>query len=255
MRRSRDFYDRQYLSEIYADGKYHGGDRVSWVQSLIKERFPAEPMILEIGPGRGHLQPLGNGYVGCDISIEAGRHFQKPFVCGTAEALPFDDQSFDLVISFTVLEHIIQPEVALTEMDRVLKKGGILCLDVAWRVPPWRPLGLEVRPYQNLNGHERVLKFCLPALNFLWTKAIFRLGARLLREVRFLFSNTANSLAFIPITPNWEEFLLPDSDAAASIDNHACALWLHSRGFQSSLTSTVAKRVFLRCGPLLMVKA
>lgn len=199
MKIQKEFYDKQYCSEIYANGTYHGGDRVPWVQSLIRGRFPGEPLILEIGPGRGHLQRLGKGYVGCDISMEAGRYFQKPFVCGTAETLPFADRSFDVVMSFTVLEHLIRPEMAMAEMIRVLKQDGLLLLDVAWRVPPWRPLGLEIRPYRNLKGHEKILKFCLPTLNFFWTKAIFRLGIRFFRELQFIFTKTVQCLSYTPM--------------------------------------------------------
>lgn len=42
-------------------------------------------------------------------------------VCG----LSFDAESFDLVLSFTVLEHVIDPGSALTEIARVLKPGGL----------------------------------------------------------------------------------------------------------------------------------
>jgi SAM-dependent methyltransferase len=43
----------------------------------------------------------------------------------SAEALPFEDGSFDLVYSSHVLEHIPDKEKALKEIYRVLKKGGI----------------------------------------------------------------------------------------------------------------------------------
>jgi len=43
----------------------------------------------------------------------------------SAEELPFDDNSFDMVYSSHVLEHIPNPERALREIYRVLKPGGI----------------------------------------------------------------------------------------------------------------------------------
>jgi SAM-dependent methyltransferase len=39
--------------------------------------------------------------------------------------LPFDDESFDLVLSFAVLEHVTDPEAAVAEMARSLKPGGL----------------------------------------------------------------------------------------------------------------------------------
>jgi ubiquinone/menaquinone biosynthesis C-methylase UbiE len=45
-------------------------------------------------------------------------------------SLPYDDQSFDVVMAAHVLEHLSDPRRALKEMIRVLKPGGMvfLCL-------------------------------------------------------------------------------------------------------------------------------
>ncbi len=48
------------------------------------------------------------------------------FRCGDACALPFPDDTFDVVTCQTVLIHIADPLKALSEMKRVMKKGGIL---------------------------------------------------------------------------------------------------------------------------------
>jgi SAM-dependent methyltransferase len=45
-------------------------------------------------------------------------------VAARAEALPFVGESFDLVLSSWVLEHLFTPEQALAEMARVLVPGG-----------------------------------------------------------------------------------------------------------------------------------
>jgi len=51
-------------------------------------------------------------------------------VCASAEHLPFPDEVFDLVLSQEVLEHVRDPFQAMSEMKRVLKKGGILYCQV-----------------------------------------------------------------------------------------------------------------------------
>jgi len=47
---------------------------------------------------------------------------------GDIFALPFEDESFDVVFSQTVLYHIPNPEKALTEIKRVLRRGGLVAL-------------------------------------------------------------------------------------------------------------------------------
>jgi SAM-dependent methyltransferase len=43
-------------------------------------------------------------------------------------ALPFEDEAFDAVILSEVIEHVVNPMQALLEIQRVLKKGGLLFL-------------------------------------------------------------------------------------------------------------------------------
>lgn len=47
---------------------------------------------------------------------------------GSIFELPFDDASFDVVFSQTVLFHVPHPEKALAEIKRVLRPGGVVAL-------------------------------------------------------------------------------------------------------------------------------
>lgn len=49
---------------------------------------------------------------------------------GMVEALPFPDAAFDVVICLFVLEHLVNPRVAMGEMSRVLKPGGVMFLGI-----------------------------------------------------------------------------------------------------------------------------
>ncbi|HBB32224.1 MAG TPA: hypothetical protein DDZ80_23710 [Cyanobacteria bacterium UBA8803] len=53
---------------------------------------------------------------------------QVEFIVADAQNLPFPDNSFDLVFSCECLEHVPNPQLALTEMQRVLKPSGKLIL-------------------------------------------------------------------------------------------------------------------------------
>lgn len=52
------------------------------------------------------------------------------YLQGDGENLNFDDNSFDWVALFNVIDHTPHPQKMISEIKRVLKKGGILYFDV-----------------------------------------------------------------------------------------------------------------------------
>ncbi len=52
------------------------------------------------------------------------------FIVGDAGKLPFKDNSFDVVMSFGLLEHFSDPSIAIDEMARVLSPGGVFFADI-----------------------------------------------------------------------------------------------------------------------------
>lgn len=93
--------------------------------------------ILSIGTGTGDdlkiLKSFGNNYV-TDILPEAlaivpeEDCFEKKIA--DACALPYEEGFFDIVVSFDVFEHIEDDKKAVSEVYRVLKKGGALVYSV-----------------------------------------------------------------------------------------------------------------------------
>ena len=77
---------------------------------------------------------------------------------GDATSLPFDDASFDVVITSEVLEHVQDDVAAIAEMTRVLKPGGAF----AATVPSWLPekinwmLSDEYHAPKSVGGHVRI---------------------------------------------------------------------------------------------------
>lgn len=94
--------------------------------------------VLDYGCGSGYgthfVAPHCRHITGVDISPEAVTYAQQRYhlpnldyrqIAKAEEApLPFDDASFDTVISFQVIEHIPDPSRYLEEILRVLKPGG-----------------------------------------------------------------------------------------------------------------------------------
>lgn len=68
--------------------------------------------------------------VGMDLSSDSlsqNNHFDKN-VIGDLEDIPFEDESFDLIISRWAFEHLENPGKVLGEFSRVLKKDGRVLL-------------------------------------------------------------------------------------------------------------------------------
>ena len=141
---------------------------------------------LEIGAGTGYfsLNMMQAGIVGqatcTDISpgmlstLEANAAelgLDVETVACDAAALPFADESFDLVFGHAVLHHLPELGRSFAEFHRVLRPGGTLFFagepsrrgdriaavpkKVAWRISPaWRA-ALRVPKAPHLNGHPR----------------------------------------------------------------------------------------------------
>jgi len=106
---------------------------------------------------RGLRPGQGLDYVAADISQrmldrtarlaeEHGVADQVTARVADVEALPFEDRSFDLVVSFTGLHCFPDPARAVVEMCRVLKLGGVLTgsallNDTGLRFEPMRRAG------------------------------------------------------------------------------------------------------------------
>lgn len=54
----------------------------------------------------------------------SGQAASLDVITAEAEALPFEDDSFDAVVSMHMLYHVAEPQRALAEMRRVLRPGG-----------------------------------------------------------------------------------------------------------------------------------
>lgn len=112
---------------------------------LRRWNVPKNNKILDVGCGTGGLlvKLTEEGYdsEGIDISSEAIKYSLKrgqKVKIGNAVNLPYKNNTFDAVLSLDVLYHsqVSSDKVALKEMIRVLKVGGLLLI----RVPAFESL-------------------------------------------------------------------------------------------------------------------
>lgn len=98
------------------------------------ERLPRQFDLLEIGAGGGFtleaVKRLGfNNIAGLDVTATSLRAMRArllgvPLVAADAESLPFAAQSFDVLLSSDVIEHLPDLDQHLAEARRVLRLGG-----------------------------------------------------------------------------------------------------------------------------------
>jgi ubiquinone/menaquinone biosynthesis C-methylase UbiE len=151
-------YDR--LAQIYDRRWYkYIQDTLSFLIAYLQpnptsEYLSGNEQILDIACGTGELEKLLlNSYpqlqiIGVDISenmLEMARSKlpNLEFIKAEAIALPFDTSSFDLAITASAFHYFDRPDLALTEIHRVLKPNGKLII-MDWCRDYWTCKALDL---------------------------------------------------------------------------------------------------------------
>jgi SAM-dependent methyltransferase len=198
------------------------------VAGLVRAFGLQHKKALDIGSGQGYLQDIVPDYTGLDITPTVKRYYHKRFVLGSATSMPFPNDSFDTIWSIWVLEHVPNPEAALIEIRRVVKDGGVLFLGPQWDCRPWQADGYDVRPFSDFGPWGKLTKAAIPVrvvLARLSTPAV-----RLTRTAAWKFAGHPSTFRYHRLTPNFEHYWEPDSDAVNGLDFYEMALWFRSRG-------------------------
>lgn len=134
--RMREFYETSATyKELLAA---HDETYLRHYVELVIRYAPSGSRILDLGCGNGISSRLLNqadfDVVGTDISalfLEEAQEWENPKlrykVCDVLE-LPFENNSFDVICSNELIEHLPDVETALTGMIRVVRKGGKVVL-------------------------------------------------------------------------------------------------------------------------------
>lgn len=144
-------HDADTKREVHSQD-YFGEARDYWWNRDYLELLAARWQVagvkraLDVGCGFGHwtravggVLPDATHWIGIDPEADSIKEAEKRtrtsalgsralFRLGRAEAIPFHDGVFDFVTCQTVLIHVLDPQVVLREMVRVLAPGGILAV-------------------------------------------------------------------------------------------------------------------------------
>jgi len=143
MQITKKTHSNKLVDTVWSKDKYYdvagegSSDMKHPAMVKLKEISKEASSILDMGCGEGtRLAKIAdkNGKIyGIDISKKAieiakKKYPQFNFRVGNLEKLPFPDNTFDLVYSAFVFEHLRNPEKVIKEGVRVLKKGGSLLI-------------------------------------------------------------------------------------------------------------------------------
>ncbi|HEY2963049.1 MAG TPA: class I SAM-dependent methyltransferase [Pyrinomonadaceae bacterium] len=158
-----------------------------FVADICSRVTDRRPRILDVGCGTGANLLMLSRYgdaEGVDVSEDALAFCRERGLAdvrqGAGEELPYDDNTFDLVTAFDVVEHMDDDLAGLSEMYRVLRPGGHVLLFVPTFMFLW---GLQ----DEVSNHRR--RYRLPELRRVLEQAGFEIER----------STYANITFFLPI--------------------------------------------------------
>ena len=135
--------------------------------------IPERPRVVDIGSAQGNFL-VACARLGCDVvgvepwqparetAIEVARRsgVSVTILEGTAESLPLESASYDIVHANAVIEHVIDARKAFSEASRVLKPGGVFWFSAASSVCPKQS---EIRGFPAFSWYPDKIKRAIMA--------------------------------------------------------------------------------------------
>ena len=143
------FTGERFTPECVREIVYEHWHRYAWARGLVHDKH-----VLDCACGEGYgshlLADAAKSVVGVDVDAEAVDHARRrysaehlSFERADALDLPFEDDRFDVVVSFETLEHLAEHDELLAGFRRVLKPDGVLLLSSP-----------DKRSYSDLTGYD-----------------------------------------------------------------------------------------------------
>lgn len=221
---------------------------------FCKKNLPDDAIIVELGGGKnqsrsGYPNYIFKNYIPLDISYTSIKAYVDAYdrfgIVADACKLPFKDSCLDVIFTHTFLEHPVQPENVLAEIDRVLKPGGFVIHSDAWNCRWWQHYGIVgIKKFWEMTLREKLIFCCAKFTEF----KLFRQPIIILKRIfRILFGAKTNVvLKYKKLKPNYDLHLYVDEDAASSIDPIDVMRFYESRKYKMLPPLNFAKKIFFR---------
>ncbi len=134
----------EWLRDFYVCTVCGSIPRQRHLQAVLDERFPnwTELTVHESSPSNNFLARYASDYTASQYFEDVPRGEARGGVRSeNLEALTYPDESIDIFITQDVMEHVFHPELAISEIHRVLKPGGAH----VFTTPKHRGLGATVQ--------------------------------------------------------------------------------------------------------------
>lgn len=155
----------EYCLQNYPKRKRYIGKIINQIRSLCT--LKADTHLLELGSAQGMsimaCSQMGYKVTGLEpyeYAIKVSRQISKDVtilnvVRGFAEDAPFKNNSFDLIIALSVIEHVTEVNKVFREIFRMLKPGGILYFSTASSLCPMQN---EIRFFPFFSWYPQKIK-------------------------------------------------------------------------------------------------
>jgi len=146
-----EFFNDNDLQVVTSGGDLRRRYRAEALVSAALSHMPQNARVLDVGCGMGdnlrYILRNQAAFLGLEYAEPTAKAAKKLLAGranifrGSADAIPFGDEKFDLVLCIEVLEHIERDDQGCREIARVLKPGGALILSLPYR--HWFPAYLR----------------------------------------------------------------------------------------------------------------
>lgn len=159
----QEYYDKEYKSGLYKLASDTENLRKKLNQRRFSEisKYIPKGNLLDIGCGAGFFLDVaaekGLSAYGVELSTEASnktklRH--RNVFNGSLEHARYPDSFFDVVTIFDLIEHVLNPDITIREIHRIVKPGGFVVFTTpdisSWHAKIMGKYWYQINPHQHL---------------------------------------------------------------------------------------------------------